>query len=243
MESDQIRETIPANARTVGDVNRRWMVLAGALGVGLATAGAAFATNAAFSSQTDTAPASAVAGLSTVPEVTDATRSSVADPDDGRDRQFRVDDAGTVVLRATRRDLEIVRVRVRPGWTASEPEETTINGTPKVEVEFTRGTEHLEFVALLLDGDVVPRINREDEGHAATEPDESDAPDSSGTAPNDDTDDTDDTDDDTSSSVDDDDSDDDDTDDDDGPEPPEPTEAPEPTEPTEAPEPPEPPEH
>jgi hypothetical protein len=161
-------------------------MLAVAIGVGFATAGAAFATNAAFNTGTDSAPASAVAGLSTVPEATDASGPSVGAMSDGRERRFEVNDAGTVVLRVTRQDLEVVRVRVRQGWIAGEPETSRINGTPKIEVEFVRGSEHLEFVALLIDGEVVPRINRENERHTATEPDDdSVTTDSSGTTTDD----------------------------------------------------------
>ena len=127
----------------------------------VATVAAAFATNAAFSSSTDSSAVAAVNGIGTVPEA--ATASSVvrlARSDattEMSDHTYSVRDAGKVVLRQRSASLAIVEAIANPGWRSQSAKSETRLGIPVVEVSFVNGRSEVVFTALLVDNAIIAR--------------------------------------------------------------------------------------
>ena len=154
-------------------MKRRLAVVAGIGTVVVASGAAAFANSAAFSGRADGGPPAApIEGLATAPEVEVAiddphgvsTTSGHGDDQLGY-RAYDAGGAGIVVLRVRGNALELVTTRPTTGWSQVDEDHETRDGVAMVEVTFTDGTSDVEFEALLVNGEIVTRVETSAAGH------------------------------------------------------------------------------
>jgi hypothetical protein len=148
-------------------MRRRLAVVLGTVGVLGAGATAALATSAAYSDGAGTSAATPVPGVATAPEITvdstapRPTSSEGSTPTGARVRSYAARDAGVVDLRVQGTRLVLVDVHPASGWEVAGTESERRSGVATLEVSFRSPTRTIEFVALLIDGQIVTRVDDE----------------------------------------------------------------------------------
>jgi hypothetical protein len=163
-------------------MNRRVVAALAVVGVTVGTVAAALATSAAFSTSEDSSAAAAVAGIGTVPEVATSSPgtskgSHGAGQSAAAEHTYSVRDAGRVVVRRSGSGLAFVAVVAHSGWKAEGQKADTRQGVPFVEVGFVGVNSEIVFTALLVEDEIITRIEDREE------PDGNDGDENEGDAP------------------------------------------------------------
>ena len=161
-------------ARKVLGMRRRITIILAATSVTVATVAAAFASNAAFSINEDSSVAAPVPGIGTVPELDTSAFGNdgiegVLVKDRPNDHAYAAGEAGWVVLRNGVDVLTLVEVVPSSGWRTDRTTTERRLGIPLVEVVLTKGTRQVEFTALLVEGEIIARVELEDKHDESNE--------------------------------------------------------------------------